>query len=224
MQKCFPLNDKDYLADDMRLFHVGRSVGVINSTGNDFLTQPGTGMQITVGKGAAYLLTSVDAMGGIVYANTDNVTFPIEAADALLSRYDAIVIRYEKESNTCEMKVVKGTPASNPTRYQPERTATAYELVLKYVFVKNAIGSITDDLIEDAILDEEVCGIAVDTLANIPTQQYDNQIKEWLDGQQVSFDKWFESIKDKLGSDSAGNLQLQIDDINQVLEKGLFIV
>lgn len=231
-ERCFPLNDTDYLAEDMRMFHAGRSVGVINVTGNDFLTRPGTGMQVIVAKGVAYLKTDVDGLGGIVYANQSDLTLNLDPADAILQRYDAIVIRYEKETNTCAMKIVKGEFSSSPTKYIPERTAVAYELVIKYIHVRQGIGAVTSDLIEDAILNEDVCGIAVDTLASVPTGQYDQQFNTWLtqeqsdfsdwrnqqqqdfntwkDNSEDSFEEWFAEIKNQLNSDVAGALQKQI--------------
>lgn len=231
-ERCFPLNDTDYLAEDMRMFHAGRSVGVINVTGNDFLTRPGTGMQVIVAKGVAYLKTDVDGLGGIVYANQSDLTLNLDPADAILQRYDAIVIRYEKETNTCAMKIVKGELSSSPTKYIPERTAVAYELVIKYIHVRQGIGAVTSDLIEDAILNEDVCGIAVDTLASVPTGQYDQQFNTWLtqeqsdfsdwrnqqqqdfntwkDNSEDSFEEWFAEIKNQLNSDVAGALQKQI--------------
>lgn len=231
-ERCFPLNDTDYLAEDMRMFHAGRSVGVINVTGNDFLTRPGTGMQVIVTKGVAYLKTDVDGLGGIVYANQSDLTLNLDPADAILQRYDAIVIRYEKETNTCAMKIVKGELSSSPTKYIPERTAVAYELVIKYIHVRQGIGAVTSDLIEDAILNEDVCGIAVDTLASVPTGQYDQQFNTWLtqeqsdfsdwrnqqqqdfntwkDNSEDSFEEWFAEIKNQLNSDVAGALQKQI--------------
>lgn len=231
-ERCFPLNDTDYLAEDMRMFHAGRSVGVINVTGNDFLTRPGTGMQVIVAKGVAYLKTDVDGLGGIVYANQSDLTLNLDPADAILQRYDAIVIRYEKETNTCAMKIVKGELSSSPTKYIPERTAVAYELVIKYIHVRQGIGAVTSDLIEDAILNEDVCGIAVDTLASVPTGQYDQQFNTWLtqeqsdfsdwrnqqqqdfntwkDNSEDSFEEWFAEIKNQLDSDVAGALQKQI--------------
>lgn len=43
--------------------------------------------------------------------------------------------------------------------------------------------------------------------------EFDNRIQFWINENQVTFDEWFEQIVGKLGSDPAGNLQLQIDEI-----------
>lgn len=225
-QKCFPLNDVDYLAEDLRLFHAGRTVGVMQVTGNDFHTVAGAGMQTIVGKGVAYLLTQIDGLGGVVYANTDNVVFNHDVADALFNRYDAIIIRYDKETNACALKLIKGTPSSEPTKYIPKRSETEYELVIKYVYIVAGVGTITNSDIKDAILNEELCGIAVDTLAKIPTKQYDDQMKSWISNSQADFKKWFDDIKNQLTEDAAGNLQNQINSLNNKVNdlKDIFVV
>ena len=77
-----------------------------------------------------------------------------------------------------------------------------------------------------------MCGIAVDTLASVPTGQYDQQFNTWLtqeqsdfsdwrnqqqqdfntwkDNSEDSFEEWFAEIKNQLDSDVAGALQKQI--------------
>lgn len=45
---AFPLDDTYYLAQDMRLFHAGRTPGILNVTGNDFQVQANSGMNLTV--------------------------------------------------------------------------------------------------------------------------------------------------------------------------------
>lgn len=43
--------------------------------------------------------------------------------------------------------------------------------------------------------------------------EFDDRIQFWINENQVTFDEWFEQIVGKLGSDPAGELQLQINDI-----------
>lgn len=218
----YPLDNTDYLAKNLRLWHIGRTSGVINATGNDFQTKAGTGMKTIVSEGYAYVRTGTSELGGVVYGNDDSIELSHDPANALLDRYDAIVLRYSSTENETKIVVVKGSESSNPTRYQPVRNETTYELILKYVKINHGISSITDDLIEDSIMDDDVCGIAVDSLANLPTKQYEEQIKAWLENSESEFISWFENVKGQLGEDAAGNLQNQIDQINEYLEKAIF--
>lgn len=206
-ERAFPHDDTEYLADDLRMWFIGRTCGVINATREDFITWPSGGMQITVGEGYAYIKTGTGTRGGVVYGNTSPITFDLDAADSVLDRIDAIVLRYDKESNSTKLLLKKGVPASNPVGYWPDRSIVGYELVLKYIHVDHGIGSITEESIKDVILDETLCGLASDTLSRIPTQQFQN-----------AFDAWFEHVKGQLTEDTAGNLQYQIDTKSRICD------
>lgn len=218
-QRCYPLDDTDYYAEDVRLFHIGRTAGVINATGEDFDTTAGIGMQSIVDEGYAYLKTGTLKKGGTVYGNDAPVTFNHAPADALLDRYDAIVLRYNRVENKGKLVLVKGSTASEPTKYKPIRNTDNYELVIKYVLIRHGISAITNDLIEDAIMDEEVCGLAVDTLAKIPTQQYDRQIKAFVEENEKYILQWFESIKGMLDGDIGVKLSTKIADLELKVTK-----
>jgi len=59
-------------------------------------------------------------------------------------------------------------------KYIPKRSETEYELVIKYVYIVAGVGTITNSDIKDAILNEELCGIAVEYFSEkFPTKQYD---------------------------------------------------
>lgn len=191
-QKSFPLNDVNYLADDLRMWFAGRSAGVINATGNDFKTDPAE-MSVTVQKGYAFLKAGTLEAGGLVYGLTEAMTFAVDPADGTLNRIDALVVGYYGDQNSCGIKLIKGTPATTPAKYQPIRTSSTYELVLKYITVPKGIASLTGSNIQDCIMNEQLCGIAVDTLAKLPTGQYDAQIKAWL----AELDKkWAQDVED----------------------------
>lgn len=42
------------------------------------------------------------------------------------------------------------------------------------------------------------------------------EFDEWIDTEQAKFDDWFTAIKDQLSSDAAGNLQLQMDELDRL--------
>ena len=50
-------------------------------------------------------------------------------------------------------------------------------------------------------------------LIETETEDFEN----WFENQSQNFDKWFQEIKNQLSTDAAGNLQLQLDDVKQML-------
>lgn len=186
----FPLDDKDYYAKDMRVWHIGRTAGIINYTGNDLAVSSAGGMKVSLGPGAAYLFTGTDEPGGVVYHNPDPETFTGETASST-DRYDYVCIEYSESINDGVAKYYKGT-GSQPT---PLRNATTYQIIVAVIRVRANAGSITNADITDTRFNETYCGLAVDSLARIPTDQYDKQFNAFMD-----------SIRGVLGEDTAGNL------------------
>lgn len=195
---AFPLDDTNYLAQDMRLFHAGRTPGILNVTGNDFQVQAGSGMNLTVKNGAAYTHTKIDELGGVVFSPRQDVSLVAPVAE-YYTRYDYVAIRYTQSSNQVQVVYVKGS-AEKPIA--PIRTKTQYDLILAIVIVPANAGEITQDNIMDVRMDETFCGLTVDTLSKIPTQGFQDQ---WT--------AFFNTLKEQMSGNIAANLQIQIDDI-----------
>lgn len=195
----FPLDDVNYYAKDMRVWHIGRTQGIINYTGNDLAVASASGMNISITPGAAYLFTGSEEPGGIMYHNPDTETLTVDTASST-DRYDYICIEYSESENDANAKYVKGG-ASQPT---PIRNATTYQLIIAVIRVRANAGSITNADITDTRMKEEFCGIAIDSLARIPTDQYDAQ-----------FNAFMKSIEGVLGNDAAGNLLNLINENKQ---------
>ena len=195
---AFPLDDTYYYAQDMRLFHAGRTPGILNVTGNDFQVQAGSGMNLTVKNGVAFTHTCEDEMGGLVFCPRQEVELVAPVAE-YYTRYDYVAIRYTQSSNQVQIVYVKGT-AEMPS--EPIRSQTQYDLILAIVIVPANAGGITQDNIMDVRMDETFCGLTVDTLTQIPTQGFQDQ---WT--------AFFDDIKDQMTGDVGTNLQLQIDEL-----------
>lgn len=195
---AFPLDDTNYLAQDMRLFHAGRTPGILNVTGNDFQVQAGSGMNLTVTNGIAFTHTKENEMGGIIFCPRQDVSLTAPVAE-YYTRYDYVAIRYTQSSNQVQIVYVKGT-AETPS--EPIRNQTQYDLILAIVIVPANAGEITQDNIMDVRMNESFCGLTVDTLTKIPTQGFQDQ---WT--------VFFNAIKGQMADDVATNMQLQIDDL-----------
>lgn len=213
---AFPLNDTEYLADDLRMFHAGRTAGLINSTGEEFEVKAAGGMNLTVSDGVAYLKTSNDGIGGIVFSPKDEVKLTANVA-ASYTRYDYVAIRYTKATNTCELVYQEGTQ----TKPAPTRNLEQYELIIAIVALKGNTGEITQDMIQDTRLDEGYCGLTVDTLTKIPTQELYNQFEafyqkislensEYQYQEHEKFRKWFEALDADLQEEVATALAARI--------------
>lgn len=175
---AFPLNDTYYLAEDMRLFHAGRTVGVLNVTGNDFQVKAAGGMNVTVENGVAYTHTMINEFGGIMVSPRQQVSLSAPVADAY-DRYDYVAIRYLQDTNQCELVYVKGT---NETPLEPIRNLTQFDLILAIIKVKANAGSIAQADIQDMRMNETFCGLTVDTLTKLPTDGFQSAWEEWFNG------------------------------------------
>ena len=225
---AYPLNDTEYLAEDLRMFHAGRTPGLFNITGEDFEVKSAGGMNISVSNGLAFLKASSDGIGGIVYSPKDETTLTATVATNY-TRYDYVAIRYDKISNSCGLVYQEGTQ-SMPT---PIRNLEQYELIIAVVALKASAGEITQEMIQDVRLNESYCGLTVDTLTNVPTQELYDQFQsfyeriqkeneEFQNSNNEKFNEWFASVKDTLDSNTAGKLMSRIANVEQMLMNNHF--
>lgn len=175
---AFPLDDTYYLAEDMRLFHAGRTEGVLNVTGNDFQVKAAGGMNVTVENGVAYTHTKIDEFGGIMVSPRQQVSLSAPVADAY-DRYDYVAIRYLQETNQCTLVYVKG---GTEAPQAPTRSLTQFDLILAIIKVRANAGSIAQTDIQDVRMNETYCGLTVDTLSKIPTDGFQGQWEDWWNG------------------------------------------
>lgn len=225
---AYPLNDTEYLAEDLRMFHAGRTPGLFNITGEDFEVKSAGGMNISVSNGLAFLKASSDGIGGIVYSPKDKTTLTATVATNY-TRYDYVAIRYDKISNSCGLVYQKGTQ-SMPT---PIRNLEQYELIIAVVALKASAGEITQEMIQDVRLDESYCGLTVDTLTKVPTQELYNQFQNFYERIQKEnedlqnsnnekFRTWFDNLEETLKGDVATSLAQRILNLEDMLMNNHF--
>ena len=184
-QKAYPLDDTDYLAEDVRLFHVARSSGIFNATGTDLQVSANGRMAVDVKPGYAFLLTSKDGVGGITYGSNATEGLVVSTAEST-TRYDYIAVRYSKDSNSCKLVCVKGSSAK-PTA--PVRTASVYEIILAILTVRANASEIRASDIQDTRLDEKMCGLVVDGTDRIPTEGMQAQFTQFMNDSKSKFDE-----------------------------------
>lgn len=174
--------------------------GVYNG---DLSIIPGNGMAITLPAGKAWI-------NGYYYRNDAAISLPIANADGVLHRKDTIVLRWDVNERNITAQVLQGSFASNPVAPTIVRDVEQYDLKIAEISIPAGTTAITQALITDTRLDTEVCGIVTGVINQVDTTTFYNQIAadlaQFKSTQQADFEVWFDSIKDILGEDEAGNL------------------
>lgn len=191
--------DRKYNAEQMSSIFDGLiKDGVYDTIGDIFAVTPGTGMQVLVGSGRAWFDHTW---------NNNDAQYPlaITAADVSLPRYDAVVLEtnHSDTVRTNRLRVLTGTPASNPVKPTMTSTANVKQHPLAYVKVTAGATAITQSMIQVVVGTSEcpfVTGI-------IETAQIDALFQQW----NGEFDEWFENLKAQLSDNVVANLQGQID-------------
>lgn len=191
--------DRKYNAEQMASIFDGLiKDGVYDTIGEIFAVTPGTGMQVLVGSGRAWFDHTW---------NNNDAPYPlaITAADVSLPRYDAVVLEtnHSDTVRTNRLRVLTGTPASNPAKPTMTSTANVKQHPLAYIKVTASATAITQSMIEVVVGTSEcpfVTGI-------IETAQIDALFQQW----NGEFDAWFENLKAQLSDNVVANLQAQID-------------
>ena len=191
--------DRKYNAEQMASIFDGLiKDGVYDTVGDIFAVTPGTGMQVLVGSGRAWFDHTW---------NNNDAQYPlaITAADVSLPRYDAVVLEtnHSDTVRTNRLRVLTGTPASNPAKPTMASSANVKQHPLAYIRVTAGAKAITQSMIQVVVGTSEcpfVTGI-------IETAQIDALFQQW----NGEFNEWFENLKAQLSDNVVANLQGQID-------------
>lgn len=205
--------DRKYFTREIsRLFNALIKDGIFMHIGTHFEVTEGEGMSVNVGIGLAWFDSTW---------TLNDAPLPIspEESDLLLTRIDALVLEVDESvgSRTNAIKFIKGTPSAQPKKPTLTNTAEVHQYALAYITIKPGATSITQSDIENNIGMEDcpfVTGILETIDISSLISQWESQFNDWMNGNETEFDEWFEHIKGQLGTDAAGNLQNQIDEIS----------
>lgn len=178
--------------------------GVLDKTASNLQVRAGSGMNIIVPTGKAWLL-------GYGYYNDSNKTIQLQTANGTYPRIDSVVTRYDESPPLAHPKietiVVTGTPTSNPSPPSIVRTNTIYDLKLAEVTVKKGATSISQADIKDTRFDATVCGIVKSPASRIDTTNLFAQ-----------YDAEFQNFKGQMqAGDIASSLQMQVNALTDQL-------
>lgn len=161
-----------------------------------------------------------------------------DVADGVLNRIDRVVLRLDFLNREIKTIIKKGTFASNPVAPELQRDSDVYELGVADIHIGKGAISITQSNITDLRMNTNLCGL-VNSLIQADTTAIFNQYLDWYNSKkndyegwyssttnqyqtdmsnmelqfQNNFNTWFDSVKNTLGSDVAGNLLNQINSL-----------
>lgn len=143
------------------------------------------------------MAVSVQPGRGIIdchwFNNDAAYNFTIAAADALLNRVDAIVMRYVISERQIILAVKTGTPATNPVAPTMLRTADTMEYCLATVNVNKGVTQISQANITDTRADRNVCGWITNLVDNIDITALYKQWQTKFDEQAAAFDAYMQA-------------------------------
>lgn len=184
------------------------------------LPNPSTNMQVSAGAGMNVLVEAGFALcNGCMSLEETQRTLAVQASDTTHDRIDTVVLRLNDNDSvrSCDLYVLQGIASASPVRPTLTRTESVWEIGLADLFITPNSSEISNQRITDTRYETERCGI-ISAISEFDTTSIYNQVQADLAGfkaeEQAHFIEWFDYMKDQLSEDAAGNLQLQIDDIN----------
>ena len=148
--------DRSYNATQFSQFFDGLITdGVYLSFGNKLLPTPGTGLSVNIGSGRAWFDHHW------IY-NDATLNVKLTAADAVLSRIDAIVIDVNNSTDTrrSDIILVTGTPATVPDKPQMISTGVHKQYPIAYITVAPGATSISANDIDARLGTDDLPGVS----------------------------------------------------------------
>ena len=196
-------SDRTYNADQIsNMFEGLISDGVYESVGSAYLVTANSGMIVNVGTGRALLRAK--------WAKNDApVSVEITAANAILPRYTAVVLRLDVANRAISIETIDGSPTSTPTKPSILRTDSYYDLLLAYILVPAGATSISQSNIEDMRANTTYCGWVTGVVTQVDTsslflqwetayEEFYAQMVAWKAEEQAAFETWFEALTEQL--------------------------
>ena len=169
--KSFPNNQDEYIGAEnvMKWLH-GRTSGVFAAENNAAVSAVQNEMAVAVSDGVGWIADAGN--DGIVWwndheaVNDSKLKLAIDTADSALNRIDRIIVEWKTTNyvDLPEIKVLKGSVASNPTAPSLTNNRIIRQLSLARVYVAAGTIAITASMITDERLDSSVCGIVTESV------------------------------------------------------------
>ena len=214
---------KGEASDDLQVFSANNGMNVIVSAGNAII-------------------------GDKWFENPSDLIITISQNSEVLSRIDSIVAQVDKTQAGRVGNIVyrQGSASSNPVHPEINTEENIFELRLADIIISPSCVKVTQDLITDCRGSNE-CPWVTSLIYQVDTstlyaqwqaayqKYYEDQEAEhdeyftefkqamanFFSQEENAFDTWFQQMIDHLSEDAAGNLQLQIDNLTQMLMESI---
>ena len=200
----YPENGITYDADDAAGYLATRLSGVYSAE-EDFAVTAVEGLSVKVSAGQAWVRPARFKGRSIIMEQPTTVV--LTAADAVRSRIDRVVLRYDAAAKKTRLVVLDGTPDSAaPAAPEISRTELVYDLCLAEIKRPAGSTAVTAADITDTRADETVCGVMRDGVTGIPAATLIQRLRDEIDKLGNG------SFYDKTETDALLNaLQKQVD-------------
>ena len=215
----YPEDGIRYDAEDASGYFATRLSGVYSAE-EDFAVTAQGGLSVQVSAGQAWVRPARFKGRSIIMAQPETLT--LTAADAVRSRIDRIVLRYDAAAKKTSLVVLDGTPDSAaPAAPDLSRTELVYDLCLAEIRRPAGSTAVTAADITDTRADETVCGVMRDSVKGIPTAQLQTQVKAMLDSLQAEVDSRSFYTKAEADAEHA-KLQEQLNNIGSLTSRQVY--
>ena len=215
----YPENGITYDADDASGYLATRLSGVYSAE-EDFSVTAQGGLSVQVSAGQAWVRPARFKGRSIIMAQPETLT--LTAADAVRSRIDRIVLRYDAAAKKTSLQVLDGIPDSAaPAAPDLSRTELVYDLCLAEIRRPAGSTAVTAADITDTRADEAICGVMRDGVTGIPTAELQAQVKAMLDSLQAEVDSRSFYTKAEADAEHA-KLQEQLNNIGSLTSRQVY--
>lgn len=189
--------DREYSAGMMSDYLKGIvGNGVFPNPSTSLQVLADSGLDITVGVGKAWI-------EGKKLENTAVLNLSLDAADPLLNRIDRIVAVADFTNRLCNIEILKGTAAANPTAPELTRDDSRFELCLAEISITKAATTITQANITDTRANSTICGWVVCLITQVDTStlyaQWQAAYSEYYAETKTELDAFMETLTQELG-------------------------
>ena len=175
----YPENGITYDADDAAGYLATRLSGVYSAE-EDFSVTAVEGLSVQVSAGQAWVRPARFKGRSIIMEQPETLT--LTAADAVRSRIDRVVLRYDAAAKKTRLVVLDGTPDSAaPAAPEISRTELVYDLCLAEIRRPAGSTAVTAADITDTRADETVCGVMRDGVTGIPAATLIQRLRDEID-------------------------------------------
>lgn len=186
--------DRKYNAEQMSAIFDGIiNDGIYASIGTAFVVNANSGNDIIVGKGRAWFNSTW------VY-NDAPLPMTTDISEILLDRYDAVVIEVSRNDAVREgsVKIIKGTPSSDPQYPTLTDTVDTHQYPLAYIYRKANSEEITQADITNMVGSEQtpfVTGIIQVISLDLLLGQWRDELDQFVVNETNDFNTWYASMK-----------------------------